>query len=203
MARCPECGDVVATGSQCLVEDSDTFSWSGDGAEDSEYGLEPNLDADLDNLLACTADGIKVILPTAITNPPACYAYRTTGLSVANNTLTAVNFDSEKYDTDTMHDLAANTNRITIFTSGTYIVTFNGTWNKNTTGTRMAILRKNGTTILDRDTRLTGGADLLVGHSLSWQGALVATDYVEILVHHTAGAALILLASPFLTAAKL
>jgi len=42
--------------------------------------------------------------------------------SILNNNWTALNFQTEDYDTDTMHDNAVNNTRITFNTAGKYII---------------------------------------------------------------------------------
>lgn len=205
MARCPVCGAVAATGSLCSVLDSDEFDITGAGSAASPYQLTPIEDGDTDNLLACGVDGISVILPTSLTDPPSCRAFHSANQSIANSTHTTVALNLEQYDTDTMHDLSVSNSRVTFTTAGKYIVTFNCVWNKNSTGDRMAQVRKNGTDILALDSKRTGGADLLVGHCLVVQDSFAATDYVEGRVFQTSGAALLLLQdsySPFLAATR-
>jgi hypothetical protein len=61
-----------------------------------------------------------------LANPPACRVYHNANQSLTDNTLTLVAFNSERYDTNTMHDTATNNSRITFTTAGLYLVTFNG-----------------------------------------------------------------------------
>ena len=56
-------------------------------------------------------------------SPPACRVFNSTNLTVSHNTLTAFTFNSERFDTDTMHDTSTNTGRITFNTAGVYVVT--------------------------------------------------------------------------------
>jgi hypothetical protein len=88
-------------------------------------------------------------------------------------------FDTETSDTSAMHDPATNPSRVTIVTSGRYIIT--GQWsNAVLTNVYANInIRKNGATIL-RDMGIgynnSGGVQI----GLSWVGDLVAGDYVEL-----------------------
>lgn len=202
MARCPACGDIIPVGPNCLTEDTDCWAWTGAGTEASPKVVSPRLDAALTNLLTCSDDGLMGELPAVISNPPAVQAFRSTNLSVANNTATAVNLNQERYDTDGMHSIAANTSRLTVVTAGTYTFTFVCMWDKNVTGNRVAYIRKNGTDILAYESKKAGGADLYVGHSVVVQDDFIATDYVEGVVLQTSGVALRLLAesnSPILS----
>lgn len=207
MARCPECGQVTVQGCLCQVADSDCFALNGAGTEGSPYIIEPILDPDVDNLLECeTGEGLTAELPSSITDPPFVDAFSTVNLSIANDTLTVVAMNSEKEDTDTMHNPSSNNSRVTFTTTGTYLITLNATWNKNATGIRLAQIRKNGSDVLGMESKKAGGSDLYVGHSITVIDQFTATDYVEAQVRQTSGGSLIITSesySPFLTAVKL
>jgi hypothetical protein len=192
--RCPACEEIIPAGCNCEVSDSDCFAWDGDGSQDDPYTLSAVLDASLDNLLSCSSAGLLGRVPTVISNPPAVLAFRSLNLTVANNTMTAVNLNQERYDTDTMHSTSANTNRVTFTTAGFYIVTFNCVWDADTVGNRIAQIRKNGADVLVYESKKAGGADLYVGHSLVVQDEFSAADYVEGMVQQTSGGNLRLVA---------
>lgn len=77
--------------------------------------------------------------------------------------------------------------KITIKTTGKYIVTAFASFVTNTTGYRQFTIRKNGTTA-DTDATMvnSGGADE-TGTSLSCQMSLTAGDYLELLVFQNSG----------------
>lgn len=56
-------------------------------------------------------------------DPPACRIYHNVAQSAANGAFHVLSFNTERYDTDSMHDTAVNNSRITINTAGIYIVT--------------------------------------------------------------------------------
>lgn len=58
----------------------------------------------------------------ALANPPACRVNHNTTQSINDNTETALVFNSERYDTDSMHSTSSNTSRITFNTAGLYVV---------------------------------------------------------------------------------
>lgn len=60
-----------------------------------------------------------------LANPPACRVYHNAAQTLVNNTPLTVAFNSERYDTNTMHDTSTNNSRITFNTAGLYVVTFN------------------------------------------------------------------------------
>src|SRR5437879_4227644 len=55
-------------------------------------------------------------------DPPACRVYRTSEQAIPSGADTNLLFDQERFDTDTMHDLVSNTDRITINTPGKYLI---------------------------------------------------------------------------------
>lgn len=59
-------------------------------------------------------------------NPPACRVFHSVTQSIPDAIDTSLVFDSESYDTDSMHSTSVNTGRITINTAGLYIISFAG-----------------------------------------------------------------------------
>lgn len=198
MARCPSCDGIVPQGSNCLVDDTDCITHSGSGEGGDGFVLDPVLSVNVNQLLTCADDdGILALPPTSLTNPPTVQAYRTSPQSIPNNTLTAITFNVERWDNDTMHSVAANTNRITFTTAGKYMVSFVGTWKPQagSTGTetiRIVTMRKNGTDVIARDSRtaVNDGFGVFLGQTLMAEEEFNAADYVEILVLQNIGAAL-------------
>jgi hypothetical protein len=66
--------------------------------------------------------------------------------SIANGTFTALNFDSENYDTDGFHSTSSNTSRFTIPTGkgGKYLINATFETDANATGQRTLAFYKNG-----------------------------------------------------------
>jgi len=63
---------------------------------------------------------------TFLANPPACRVTSSGTQSVGDASfLNPVLFDTESYDTDSMHSTSVNTGRITFNTAGVYVVSFN------------------------------------------------------------------------------
>lgn len=57
-----------------------------------------------------------------LADPPACRVFDTDVQALTNNTLTALVFNNERYDTAVLHDTATNPTRITFPTTGIYEV---------------------------------------------------------------------------------
>lgn len=131
----------------------------------------------------------------AILIPPACRVRHSVNLSVSSATLTVHPFDTERFDTDTMHDPTTNPSRLTCRTAGMYLIGCCVEWAASTSGYRLLLLRLNGTTGGPTNGYL---AESLVdpaptgetSQTLSVMVRLAVGDYVEILVVQTTGAAL-------------
>jgi len=120
--------------------------------------------------------------------------------SIANNTVVALTFNSESFDTDSIHSTATNTSRLTIPTgkSGKYLISGGLYWAGNATGGRSTYVHKNGTRIfyavqpVNQNTANIG---------LSWSYVVDATagDYYEFFVFQDSGGALNILGGSDLT----
>lgn len=125
-------------------------------------------------------------------NPPVPQArvFNSANISVANNTLTALTFDSERFDNGGLHSTSANTSRLTAPVTGLYSIGADVRFAANATGVRQAQLRVNGATTIASVTYPVAAAasasDLLL--DAPWQ--LTAADYVEVMVFQDSGGAL-------------
>lgn len=129
-----------------------------------------------------------------LANPPACRAQRTTSQAIANITPTAVAFDSESFDTDSMHSTVTNTSRLTFNTAGLYIITASVMWESNATGTRDVWLQISGSTRISEAAQQANAADL-TSHALSAIYKATAAQYVELIAYQSSGASRNVIAS--------
>lgn len=120
-------------------------------------------------------------------------AYNSAAQNIADDTSTALTFNSEEFDTDGFHDTGSNTSRMTIpaglggkylVTGGTYFTAFDAD------GTRLIQLRKNGSVELRGHVRMPGSS--VSGHGVitTLIADLVAGDYVEVVAYQNSGAAM-------------
>jgi len=131
----------AGVGSTILVEDegtplvtaADTINFTGAGVTASGAGTTKTV-----NIPGGGGGG-----PTE-----AARAEHSVDQAIPNATPTVLAFNSELFDTDTMHDNATNNSRLTINTAGKWLFGFNGRWENNAAGERHARLLKNGTTIV-------------------------------------------------------
>lgn len=117
-----------------------------------------------------------------LANPPACRLYHSTTQNVANGADTTMTFNSERFDTDSMHSAGSPT-RITFNTAGLYVV---GGWvsyaSDNDFQFYRTQVRLNGATLIGEQTAShtyagSIGADSLL--TLIWKFA--AADYIELI----------------------
>ena len=129
-------------------------------------------------------------------SPPRCKLYRTANVSIATGTWTAVSWNAETFDTDTMHDNTTNAQRITFTTAGTYQITLNAMWASNTSGARYLAIEKNGGTTQGSGTDVvTSFATAPIGTThnginVNVMATFAANDYIIAFVNQTSGGAL-------------
>lgn len=108
--------------------------------------------------------------------------------TIANNTTTALVFNTEYFDTDAFHDNTTNNTRFTVPSgkAGYYSLVCNFEWASNGTGQRTINYRINGTTkvaTLSVPT-VTGAFGMCLAFTTS---SLSVGDYVEVTVNQTSG----------------
>lgn len=112
--------------------------------------------------------------------------------SIASATPTALTFDSETYDTNTIHDNVTNNSRLTAPIAGKYVVHGTVQWDFSAAGNiRGMYFYKNGViyaalqfvppTLAGANGNIVAGADII---------DLAAGDYVELLAFQDSGGAL-------------
>lgn len=72
---------------------------------------------------------------------PSCRVYNNAAISIPNAADTALTFNTERFDNDTMHSTVSNTGRITTTTAGRYLVVANDEFVANATGVRWAMIQ--------------------------------------------------------------
>lgn len=128
-----------------------------------------------------------------LANPPACRVFHNTTQSYTDAVEASQAFNSERFDTNSMHDTVTNNTRITFNTAGLYIVGFTGTFDAGADyANAYAFLRLNGTTYIEIGTEgrsVVGIAAQTVAFKTLYKFAVA--DYVEVraLQNNTAGAA--------------
>ena len=125
---------------------------------------------------------------------PAARVFHNAALSIANASLTALSFNSERQDTDAIHDTVTANSRLTCKTAGFYLIFGTVRWDVNSSGNRSIGIRLNGTAS-DPATTLanvqvngiaTNNSDMAVATGYQ----LAVNDYVELVVRQTSGGSL-------------
>lgn len=113
--------------------------------------------------------------------------YGTANQVIPTGTNTTLTWNSEVFDTDTLHSTAANTGRLTAAIAGKYLVGGEVQWGISALGTyRQGTIYLNGSVVAALGTigPNAGGTPIQTGSMII---AMAATDYVELVVIHDAG----------------
>lgn len=187
-----------------LAENDVTISaeWTFDRGSDPPFdvgsgaGKVVNLDADkLDGFEASafprlatnnTFTGIN----SAATQPNGSY-YNSAVQSVADDTATALTFDTEDNDVSSMHSTSSNQSKVNAVNAGTYLLIGTMTFATDATAEFCkGYFRKNGTTKIGGGFKGNLNATLDQTIQVVATVVLAANDYIELIAHHKAGNAL-------------
>lgn len=122
---------------------------------------------------------------------PAVRVFHNAAQSIANNTLTVLAMNSERYDVGSCHSTVTNNSRLTVPSGGDgkYSIGASVEFASNATGYRQVNILLNGTTNIGATLLPTNGSTVAVGEAVA-EYALAAGDYVECQVRQTSGGAL-------------
>lgn len=118
-------------------------------------------------------------------------AYHSADQSLASGSLTTLAFDSEYYDTDTIHDTVTDNSRLTCKTAGVYLVVAHVNFADAVGGAgyRQLAIRLNGATYIGNAQYFqSGNTGMNIGVATIAQ--LVVNDYIELQAAQTQGASL-------------
>lgn len=122
---------------------------------------------------------------------PSCLAFNSGNQSIPNASETLITYDSELYDTDTIHSTSSNTGRLTAKTAGKYSISLNINFANNSTNIRFASIRLNGTTLIGAAaSRAINDGAFRSYLSVSAQYILAVNDYVDSTAYQDSGGAL-------------
>lgn len=126
----------------------------------------------------------------AIDAQPSARVYNSAAQTITTGTETTITFNSERYDTDTIHDTGSDTGRLTCKTAGKYLIIANIQWESegSASGFRETKIRLNGTTGIARVLQdgATNSREIAQNPSAIYD--LAVNDYVEVRVTHSQGA---------------
>ena len=118
-------------------------------------------------------------------------AYNSGNISIPNVSATVITLDSERFDTDNIHDTSSNTSRLTCKTAGKYLIAATIQWAADADGERLINIKLDGTTMIGR-VRHSANSDAAspTVQNLAIIYDLSVNQYVEVWVYHNEGAAL-------------
>ena len=131
-------------------------------------------------------NGTAWVSPQAQTVPPMCKATKNAVQSIPNVTVTPITFQTEDYDTDSMHSTSVNTSRITVATAGVYTVTGFILSAASVAAYNYLYIYKNGSALPSNTGILAGtkdGANAIISQ-ITVTLSLAAADYVELAFYH-------------------
>ena len=117
----------------------------------------------------------------------AARVYNNANISVPDSTWTALNFNSEVFDTDGMHSSVTNTDRLTVVTPGTYLIGGQLAFAANGAGIRGIEIFLNGATVIGEVNDIpvgTGNWRMAIAPTLY---QLIAGDYLQLRAYQTSG----------------
>lgn len=173
------------------------FAWENDTGLLIMYDVSSNdwKEVGLDNINTWKAEhDADHTLVAALNNPPRCQLVQNAAQSIPNGTgaYTPVVWDAEDYDTANIHDNVTNNTRLNLGAAktGLWVISSTVAFVANATGLRLMRLHKNGAVFRgsSQSQALSGNQTLVERY---WEVPItVNTDYVEIAVAQTSGAAL-------------
>jgi len=116
------------------------------------------------------------------------YTYIASDQTLSNNTSTAINYDTELFDTDAFHNNATNKDRITIPAGlgGYYLIVVGAQWNSNSSGYRQITIQKNATSnVMIFDYPGLSVSNSYIGKSTIFN--LTAGDYINAVGYQNSG----------------
>lgn len=145
-------------------------------------------------VLYFTATGTAIFMPfdvgTAATTASfvGCSVYMSADQTLTNNTLTALTFNTEYFDTDSFHSTSVNTSRFTVPSgkAGKYHINGFVWWSATSTGIRNAEVYKNGSAI-SYGSQIGAVTTTAISNTLSYITDLAVGDYIEIFGYQNSG----------------
>jgi len=124
--------------------------------------------------------------------------YNNANLAIPHNTWTVLTFNSERYDTNVIHDNAINNSRLTCKTAGKYLIIGHAQFAENATANRYFKIREGGDTDIVAFT-INAQTGALTSCVLSTIYNLSLNEYVEFMVFQNCTAPLNILYSAQVT----
>jgi len=123
---------------------------------------------------------------------PNARVYNNANISIPNATLTALTFNSERWDVGELHSTSVNTGRLTAPITGLYKIGGHVRWAVNSTNQRSLRIRLNGGAdiAIESGMGLTDGNESFTNVVTAYR--LAKNEYVDLAVYQNSGAALLI-----------
>jgi hypothetical protein len=188
-------GISVASGTGPIPVVTNTMATAIDAAGDLIYGTGADTFARLGigtagQVLKVNAGATAPEWGAASSTPTfkGVYTYIASDQTLSNNTSTAINYDTELFDTDAFHNNATNKDRITIPAGlgGYYLIVVGAQWNSNSSGYRQITIQKNATSnVMIFDYPGLSVSNSYIGKSTIFN--LTAGDYINAVGYQNSG----------------
>lgn len=142
---------------------------------------------DADKLISTDAGGF---IDKSFFESIGARVYHSVDQSFANGAYAALAFNSERYDTDTIHSNVTSNSRLTCKTAGKYLI---GGWMSfaaSGIGARQGSIVLNGSATLDAEIIAASGTGSNTALSLSTVYELAVNDYVQLYAYQGSGMSL-------------
>lgn len=117
-------------------------------------------------------------------------AYNNANQTLSNNSWTVVPFNNEEWDTDSMHESVTHPSRLTVSTTGFYLLDVTAWFTANAAGYRYIQVVKNGVAVNSSPLLYEGRSPSAAGTSIiaaSGMCQLTAADYIELYAYQNSG----------------
>lgn len=187
------CGNAADAIDSCLRWNDTSNLWQADQPTAGNYNqiiVSAGTTALTSNALII-GGGTSVISASAITlgsTLPTTFgdysarAFNSAAISLVSGTITILTLDSERWDTDTIHNTGVNTSRLTATTAGKYQIEGHAEFATGGSGQRRLDILLNGATVIAGQdcAATTSPVNSTIQCSIATHYNLAATDYVEL-----------------------
>lgn len=122
-----------------------------------------------------------------LASPPACRVYNSTNITTTNNVEKVLTFNTERFDTNSMHSTSVNTDRITFAVAGLYLVSLSIEFATNGATFRYAGIRLNGVQFIAYDSWNPANISFGNGRTMTSLWKMNASDYVTAVAWQNTG----------------
>lgn len=136
-----------------------------------------------------TPTSIQLGAPITVSTVIGAHVTHSANQTITNNTTTTLAFDTERWDTDTIHDTVTNNSRLTCKTAGKYLIIAQVAWDATLGGRRAIHIDLNGS---GNYIAVAEENDVADGTGIGRMTAttvyeLAVNDYVEVKVYQNSG----------------